>query len=194
MHFLILQISHQMQWIIQALSELREQLALTQTDGEEIKNEANSHHTAVEQGFRDAAKAVTDLSKVVLGLQAGLSAGALGVPQLQPQVPSLQPPQPPAPQIGTSRIKMAKPDKFDGTKGEKVVDLRISCSLFLRTVHATAMPEQQINFIMSYLEETAQQWLWPHLDNEIIQNIQIPWLHDVALFWQEFDKRFGEIN
>jgi hypothetical protein len=103
--------SNQMQWIIQALSELREQLALTHMDIEEIKNEANNRHVAVEQGFRDAAKAVTDLSRVVSGLQAGPSTGAPGAPQLQPQVP---PPQAPTPQIGASGIKMAKPDKFDG--------------------------------------------------------------------------------
>jgi hypothetical protein len=127
--------SNQMQWIIQALSELREQIALTRADIEEIKHEADNCHAAVEQGFRDAAKAVTDLSKVVLGLQAGPSAGASGAPQLQPQVP---PPQPPAPQIGASGIKMAKLDKFDGSKRDKAVDFRISCSLFLRTVHASA--------------------------------------------------------
>jgi hypothetical protein len=167
---------------------------LTCADIEGIKHEADTHPTAVEQGFRDAAKAVMDLSKVVSSLQAGSSAGAPGAPQLQPQVPPPQPPQPPVPQIGASGIKMAKPDKFDGTKRDKAVDFRISCSLFLRTVHAAATPEQQINFIMSYLEGMAREWLRPHLDNEIIQNICIPWLHDVALFWQEFDKWFGEIN
>jgi hypothetical protein len=61
-------------------------------------------------------------------------------------------------------------------------------------IHASATLEQQINFIMSYLEGTAREWLHPHLDNEIIQNVWIPWLHHVALFWQEFDKQFGEIN
>jgi hypothetical protein len=160
--------SNQIQWIIQALSELQEQIALTRADIEEIKSEADNHHTAVEQGFRDVAKAVTDLLKVVSGLQAGPSAGASGAPQLQPQVP---PPPLPAPQIGASGIKMAKPDKFDGSKREKAVNFRISCSLFLRTVHALATPEQQINFIMSYLEGMAWEWLWPHLDNEIIQNV-----------------------
>jgi hypothetical protein len=111
--------SNQMQWVIQALSELWEQIALTQTDIEEIKNEVDTCHAAVEQGFQDAAKAVTDLAKVLSGLQAGPSAGASGAPKLQPQVP---PPQPPVPQIGASGIKMAKPDKFDGSKREKAVD------------------------------------------------------------------------
>jgi hypothetical protein len=33
--------NNQMQWIIQALSELREQIALMRADIEEVKNEAN---------------------------------------------------------------------------------------------------------------------------------------------------------
>jgi hypothetical protein len=175
-----------MPWIIQILSEIKDQLALTRREIEEIKEEASNRHAQVEQGFREMARAITDLSQVVTGLQAGLNAGAMGAPQLQPWVPPPPPPQPPAPQLGASGIKMAKPDRFDRTKREKAVDFQISCSLFLRTVHASATPEQQMNFIMSYLEGTAREWLRAHLDNEIIQNVWIPWLHDVTMFWQEF--------
>jgi hypothetical protein len=149
----------------------------------------------VEQGFRDAAQAVTDLSQVVSGLQAGLHTGATGAPQLPPRAPPPPqlPVQPPT-QPGLGGMKLAKPDKFDGTKRDKATDFRISCSLFLRTVHTSATPDQQVNFIMSYLEGTACEWLRPHLDQEIIQGTPVPWLHNVQLFWQEFEKRFGEIN
>jgi hypothetical protein len=187
--------SQQMQWIIQMLSELKDQIALTQGEIKEIKDEAKARHQVVEQGFRDAVQAVMDLSQVVSGLQVSLNVGASGAPQLLPQAPP--PPQPlvqPPTQPNLGGMKLAKPDKFDGTKHNKATDFRIACSLFLRMVHATATPDQQVNFIMSYLEGTACEWLQPHLDQEIIQGTLVPWLHNVQLFWQEFEKRFGEIN
>ncbi|QRV73625.1 Transposon Ty3-I Gag-Pol polyprotein [Ceratobasidium sp. AG-Ba] len=84
---------------------------------------------------------------------------------LQPPPVRVTPPIAP-----TVRVKLAKPDKFDGTSDD-----------------------DKIAFIISYLDGKASEWIESHMEHDILRQA-VPWLHDVNLFWTEFEKRFGEID
>ncbi|QRV96871.1 Transposon Ty3-I Gag-Pol polyprotein [Ceratobasidium sp. AG-Ba] len=59
----------------------------------------------------------------------------------------------------TVKIKMAAPNKFDGTKREEAVAFRIACSRYIATNMPAHTDEQKIAFITSYLEGTASEWV-----------------------------------
>jgi hypothetical protein len=94
------------------------------------------------------------------------------------------------------QIKLAKPDKFDGSDRNKVVNFRITCTHCLKIVHQGASEEERVTFIISYLEGTAHEWLQPYLEEDLFSNNpgQIIWLHNSTLFWDKFNKRWGVIN
>lgn len=99
----------------------------------------------------------------------------------------------PAPATGSgSSIKLAKPDKYNGKKKEKATDFRIACTQYLRATAPSASEYQKVMFIVSYLEGTASEWLRPYNERDLI--VPVPFLHDTNLFWQEFEKRFGEVD
>jgi hypothetical protein len=120
--------------------------------------------------------------------------GAPGQPAApaQPAQP-LQPVQPVA-QIGGTSIKLAKPDKFDGSKKDKSVDFQISCTHYLQAAYPNPSVDNQILFMISYLEGSAHDWLKPYLEQDLDPTNPVIWLHNAALFWTEFDCRFGEVN
>ncbi|QRW03988.1 Retrotransposon gag protein [Ceratobasidium sp. AG-Ba] len=102
-----------------------------------------------------------------------------------------QPPAPPA-QTSTQRIKLAKPEKFDGKK-EKSIAFKVSLMQYLRTTYPGTLEEDKIAFILSYLDSKAVEWIEPHIEFDMLHR-PVAWLHDGNLFWAEFEKRFGEID
>ncbi|QRV99041.1 Retrotransposon gag protein [Ceratobasidium sp. AG-Ba] len=86
----------------------------------------------------------------------------------------------------TVKIKMAAPNKFDGTKREEVVAFRIACSRYIATNMPAHTDEQKIAFITSYLEGTASEWVNAFEEQRYINNVAVPWLSDLAQFWTEF--------
>ncbi|QRV80815.1 Transposon Ty3-I Gag-Pol polyprotein [Ceratobasidium sp. AG-Ba] len=55
------------------------------------------------------------------------------------------------------------------------------------------LDDDKIAFIISYLDGKASEWIEPHMEHDNLRQA-VPWLHDVNLFWAEFEKRFGEID
>ncbi|QRV96520.1 Retrotransposon gag protein [Ceratobasidium sp. AG-Ba] len=53
--------------------------------------------------------------------------------------------------------------------------------------------DDKIAFIISYLDGKALEWIKPHMEHDVLRQA-VPWLHNVNLFWAEFEKRFGEID
>ncbi|KAG8735647.1 hypothetical protein FRC10_010301 [Ceratobasidium sp. 414] len=92
----------------------------------------------------------------------------------------------------TPSVKTAKPDKFDGSKKDKAVDFRVACMQYLHSAYPDADREQQVDWITSYPEGPACEWLGPVLEQDL--TTPVPWLKDVKLFWVEFNKRFSEVN
>ncbi|QRV96356.1 Transposon Ty3-I Gag-Pol polyprotein [Ceratobasidium sp. AG-Ba] len=94
----------------------------------------------------------------------------------------------------TVKIKMAAPNKFDGTKQEEAVAFRIACSRYIATNMPAHTNEQKLAFITSYLEGTALEWVNAFEEQRYINNIAVPWLSDLAQFWTEFGRRYGDVN
>ncbi|QRV84686.1 Retrotransposon gag protein [Ceratobasidium sp. AG-Ba] len=94
----------------------------------------------------------------------------------------------------TVKIKMAAPNKFDGTKREEAVAFRIACSRYIATNMPAHTDEQKIAFITSYLEGTASEWVNAFEEQRYINNVAVPWLSDLAQFWTEFGRRYGDVN
>ncbi|KAG8754652.1 hypothetical protein FRC11_006542, partial [Ceratobasidium sp. 423] len=110
-----------------------------------------------------------------------------------PPVPPVVPIPPVAPAT-TSGVKYATPDKYDGKNKEKAEDFATACDMYLDAKGQGLTARQKINFITGYLEGTARDWVQPHLSQECLTPGSVAWLNDLALFWREFDKRFGDNN
>ncbi|KAG8729054.1 hypothetical protein FRC12_021290 [Ceratobasidium sp. 428] len=115
------------------------------------------------------------------------------------QLTGVNRPAPPPPiQTSTTRtsggIKLAKPDKFDGKDKSKSKAFRVAITQYLRAVYPHATVDEQILFIISYLEGAALDWLQPFQEADIDPRSPVAFLHNLQSFWSEFDKRFGEIN
>ncbi|KAG8678105.1 hypothetical protein FRC09_020116, partial [Ceratobasidium sp. 395] len=115
------------------------------------------------------------------------------------QLTGVNRPAPPPPiQTSTTRasggIKLAKPDKFDGKDKSKSKAFRVAITQYLRAVYPHATVDEQILFIISYLEGAALDWLQPFQEADIDPRSPVAFLHNLPSFWSEFDKRFGEIN
>ncbi|QRV83624.1 Retrotransposon gag protein [Ceratobasidium sp. AG-Ba] len=106
-----------------------------------------------------------------------------------PQAQSVRATQPTAP---TVRVKLAKPDKFDGKK-DKSTTFKVAITQYLRATYPGILDDDKIAFIISYLDGKASEWIEPHMEHDVLRQA-VPWLHNVNLFWTEFEKRFGEID
>ncbi|KAG8793354.1 hypothetical protein FRC12_002948 [Ceratobasidium sp. 428] len=139
-----------------------------------------------------------------MAMRAGLDQALIGaIPPAQlivPQLTGVNCPTPPPPAIQTSTtrasggIKLAKPDKFDGKDKSLSKAFRVAITQYLRAVYPHATVDEQILFIISYLEGAALDWLQPFQEADIDPHLPVAFLHNLQSFWSEFDKRFGEIN
>ncbi|KDN43890.1 hypothetical protein RSAG8_05883, partial [Rhizoctonia solani AG-8 WAC10335] len=51
-----------------------------------------------------------------------------------------------------------------------------------------------IAFIISCLDGKAHKWLDPYLEQDVVHSTPVVWLHDVNLFWMEFNARWNVQN
>ncbi|QRV90363.1 Retrotransposon gag protein [Ceratobasidium sp. AG-Ba] len=103
-----------------------------------------------------------------------------------PAAPPVQTP------TATTWVKLAKPDKFDGKK-DKSTTFKVAITQYLRSTYPGSSDDDKIAFIISYLDGKAAEWVEPHMEHDVLRQA-VPWLHNVNLFWAEFEKRFGEID
>ncbi|QRW03188.1 Retrotransposon gag protein [Ceratobasidium sp. AG-Ba] len=158
--------------------------------------QANSFNMAHFNGLH------TDLQTIFDQIQAIPAA-----PQPQLTGTNRQPPPPPVrassasqpppvritpPIAPTVRVKLAKPDKFDGKK-DKSTTFKVAITQYLRATYPGISDDDKIAFIISYLDGKASEWIEPHMEHDVLRQA-VPWLHNVNLFWAEFEKRFGEID
>jgi hypothetical protein len=94
----------------------------------------------------------------------------------------------------TSRLKLAKPEEFNGTNRDSSTKFKLACHMYLRTVSPNATGDQRVQFIVSYLEGSAAMWLEPYMEEDIVNNNPAAWLHNEKLFWCEFKSRYGAVN
>ncbi|QRW05899.1 Retrotransposon gag protein [Ceratobasidium sp. AG-Ba] len=111
----------------------------------------------------------TDLQTILT--QTHVARQQTGTNRQPPAPPAPQPPAPPAPQPSapplpqpsapSARIKLAKPEKFDGKK-DKSTAFKVSLMQYLRTTYPGSSDEDKIAFILSYLDGKAAEWIEPH--------------------------------
>ncbi|KAG8734843.1 Retrotransposon-derived protein peg10 [Ceratobasidium sp. 414] len=95
-------------------------------------------------------------------------------------------------------LKINKPEKFDGSDLDKTSEFVVASQLYLCDGAAGATAEQKITFVISLLTGSARMWVQPFLEQDLQagmnQALQVPWLHDEAAFWTEFNSRYADVN
>ncbi|KAB5587691.1 hypothetical protein CTheo_8869 [Ceratobasidium theobromae] len=155
---------------------------------------------------KDRILALEGTVNTMLSLLGGLPAQVQGlinmiIPQIQGEINQLHQtlqaagaaaPLPQGPV--TSKVKLAKPSKFDGSDKEKAPSFRVACMHYLSITNPNATSDEEIAFIISYLEGKAHEWLEPYLEEEYIHHNPVAWLHSTPDFWDEFNKRWMMVN
>ncbi|KAB5587571.1 Transposon Tf2-12 polyprotein [Ceratobasidium theobromae] len=186
------------------LDNVTEQVALLRTEIGEVdacagrlEGQVQNLRQNTHASFQNLANTINPLSATVTlihnSMQGGIQVGPVQAP---PQVPTAQPGlavAAPVPMALAGSMKLAKPEKFDGSKKEKAIDFKLACSSYININYAHHPDTNKIVFIMSYLEGAAHDWLWPFLEEQLSGNIPLA-LRSLPEFWAEFDKRFGDIN
>jgi hypothetical protein len=65
---------------------------------------------------------------------------------------------------------------------------------YLQTSYPQATVNEQIAFVISCLDGKAHEWLEPYLEQDVVQNVSVPWLHNLAEFWAQFNARWNVSN
>ncbi|QRV73502.1 Retrotransposon gag protein [Ceratobasidium sp. AG-Ba] len=99
-----------------------------------------------------------------------------------------QPPPPPVASIPQAQpVRVAPPTALTSTT------FKVAITQYLRATYPGISDDDKIAFIISYLDGKASEWIEPHMEHDVLRQA-VPWLHNVNLFWAEFEKRFGEID
>ncbi|KAF8753873.1 hypothetical protein RHS01_06858 [Rhizoctonia solani] len=75
---------------------------------------------------------------------------------------------------GSRRPKLNLPEKFDGSNKDKAVSFRVAVS--------------------HYLRGKAHEWLEPYLEEDVVNNHPVAWLHSINGFWLQFNARWNVQN
>ncbi|QRV73567.1 Retrotransposon gag protein [Ceratobasidium sp. AG-Ba] len=158
--------------------------------------QANSFNMAHFNGLHTDLQTIFDQIQAIPAVQRPQLTGTNRQPP-PPPVRVTPTPQPPPvrvipPIVPAVRVKLAKPDKFNGKK-DKSTTFKVAITQYLRATYPGTSDDDKIAFIISYLDGKASEWIEPHMKHDILWQA-VPWLHDVNLFWAEFEKRFGEID
>src|SRR5512140_842041 len=204
-------------YMLQSMDELREQTNNHQNDIGDVEHNNKTYTDSLEAKLTtnqtkidaDVAGLATNVNNLVgmlailqttitrIEAQINTSMGGSGAAQILAPSSAAQPqPTAPAPSSGlTAKVKMAAPQKFDGTKQEDAISFRIACARYINTNMSGHSADQVVAFITSYLEGSAAEWVNSYEEFEILNpGTAIPWLHDANLFWQEFTTRYGDLN
>ncbi|QRV85638.1 Retrotransposon gag protein [Ceratobasidium sp. AG-Ba] len=158
--------------------------------------QANSFNMAHFNGLHTDLQTIFDQIQAIPAVQRPQLTGTNRQPPPPPVrvTPTSQPPpvRVTPPIVPAVRVKLAKPDKFDGKK-DKSTTFKVAITQYLRATYPGTSDDNKIAFIISYLDGKASEWIEPHMEHDILRQA-VPWLHDVNLFWTEFEKRFGEID
>ncbi|QRV83530.1 Retrotransposon gag protein [Ceratobasidium sp. AG-Ba] len=158
--------------------------------------QANSFNMAHFNGLHTDLQTIFDQIQAIPAVQRPQLTGTNRQPPPPPVrvTPTSQPPpvRVTPPIVPAVRVKLAKPDKFDGKK-DKSTTFKVAITQYLRATYPGTSDDDKIAFIISYLDGKASEWIEPHMEHDILRQA-VPWLHDVNLFWTEFEKRFGEID
>ncbi|QRV77354.1 Retrotransposon gag protein [Ceratobasidium sp. AG-Ba] len=95
----------------------------------------------------------------------------------------------------TIRVKLAKPDKFDGKK-DKSTKFKVAITQYLRATYQGISDDDKIAFIISYLDGKASEWIQPHMEHDVLRQA-LPWLHNKSLvqdYVTEFQSLVAYVN
>ncbi|QRW10095.1 Transposon Tf2-12 polyprotein [Ceratobasidium sp. AG-Ba] len=164
----------------------------------QIKNhmQANSFNMTHFNGLHTDLQTIFDQIQAIPAVQRPQLTGTNRQPPPPPVRLSSASQAPPVrvtpPVTTTVRVKLAKPDKFNGKK-DKSTTFKVAITQYLHATYPGISDDDKIAFIISYLDGKALEWIEPHMEHDILRQA-VPWLHDVNLFWTEFEKCFGEID
>ncbi|EUC55563.1 retrotransposon gag protein, partial [Rhizoctonia solani AG-3 Rhs1AP] len=91
-------------------------------------------------------------------------------------------------------LKISEPTKFDGSDKTKATAFRTALTHYIRVNGPGSTADEQIAFIISYLDGAARDWLDPFQEQDEVLGNTIGWLHDVNLFWDQFNSRWNVQN
>ncbi|KAG8781151.1 hypothetical protein FRC12_022180 [Ceratobasidium sp. 428] len=193
--------------VVTAVDDIRGNLAIARTELQDLETQMTNDRTHFDEQLALAGVDVTNTFNRVVGIEAlintvitnqNLPPPVGGPPGGQPgggqQGGQQQPPPPPPPVGPVGQVKMAKPDKFDGSKREELCKFMTSCRLFMDTNMPNHGEDAKIAFIISYLSGSARQWVQSYLKVDMLGNQVVLWLHDTTLFWREMNARYGQLN
>ncbi|QRV92681.1 hypothetical protein RhiJN_20699 [Ceratobasidium sp. AG-Ba] len=113
----------------------------------------------------------TDLQTILTQLH-GLPRQTTGTNRPPPPPPAGGIPPPVAPPVQvpttTTRVKLAKPDKFDGKK-DKSTTFKVAITQYLRSTYPGSSDDDKIAFIISYLDGKAAEWVEPHMEHDSLK-------------------------
>ncbi|QRV85417.1 Retrotransposon gag protein [Ceratobasidium sp. AG-Ba] len=156
--------------------------------------QANSLNMAHFNGLHTDLQTIFDQIQAIPTAQRPQLTGTNRQPPPPPvaSVPPTQPIRATQPVAPSVRVKLAKPNKFDGKK-DKSTTFKVAITQYLRATYPGILDDDKVAFIILYLDGKASEWIEPHMEHDILRQA-VPWLHNVNLFWAEFEKRFGEID
>ncbi|QRV84431.1 Retrotransposon gag protein [Ceratobasidium sp. AG-Ba] len=142
--------------------------------------QANSFNMAHFNGLHTDLQTIFDQIQAIPAVQRPQLTGTNRQPPPPPVrvTPTSQPPpvRVTPPIVPAVRVKLAKPDKFDGKK-DKSTTFKVAITQYLRATYPGTSDDDKIAFIISYLDGKASEWIEPHMEHDILRQA-VPWLHD----------------
>ncbi|KDN34720.1 hypothetical protein RSAG8_12194, partial [Rhizoctonia solani AG-8 WAC10335] len=171
--------------IITTLQEIRDICILLNQNVEYLHNivginttdigAAGTNHTTLENSVSNIEVILNQAIADILRLGTGGAGGSSGT-----TVPK--------------KVKLKEPTKFDRTDKNKAVSFRVAITHYLQVTHPGVSADDHIAFIISCLDGKAHEWLDPYLEQDVVHSTPVAWLHDVNMFWTEFNARWNVQN
>ncbi|QRV72137.1 Retrotransposon gag protein [Ceratobasidium sp. AG-Ba] len=132
--------------------------------------QANSFNMAHFNGLHTDLQTIFDQIQAIPTVQRPQLTGTNRQPPPPPvaSIPQAQPVRVAPPTAPTVRVKLAKPDKFDGKK-DKSTTFKVAITQYLRATYPGISDDDKIAFIISYLDGKASEWIKPHMEHDVLR-------------------------
>ncbi|QRV82902.1 Retrotransposon gag protein [Ceratobasidium sp. AG-Ba] len=145
--------------------------------------QTNSFNMAHFNGLHTDLQTIFDQIQAIPTAQRPQLTGTNRQPPPPPVTSIPQPIRVTQPAAPTIRVKLAKPDKFDGKK-DKSTTFKVAITQYLRATYPGILDEDKIAFIISYLDGKASDWIEPHMEHDVLRQAQKSSVQDYVTEFQ----------